>query len=185
MMLTHTSAYRVVHFGNSPTLYNDTSKEWHPTSDGSPIICTISYIFLEHCILSAGRLHLANLLFAFANPHLYYRSHDFATGRYPDTRRLLWRQPNHTHPPTSHCKYPFSFLCLSFITLVFSLAHCNMQLYYLLCAISNNHYCLLAASKEGRKDFLFDVATRLAVCPWHQTRVDVDACGRNFIMKEN
>jgi hypothetical protein len=69
--------------------------------------------------------------FVFATQHLYtlYRSHDFATGRYPDTRRphlpsaLVGVKPTPSTNPTlpPRCKYRYTFFsCLSLMTPSFS-----------------------------------------------------------------
>lgn len=154
-------------------------KKWHFTSDGSPIICTISHPLLEHCILSAGRLHLAESAFRICEPYPYfYRSHDFATGRYHIYPTSSVASTKHPHQPP--CKYRFPFLSF-FQTLFFSasLACCIVQHFPF--AISSNYYCPFAASKDGGKISLVCSERLSQAAP----RVDIDACGRNIVMKES
>jgi hypothetical protein len=48
-------------------------------------------------------------------------------------------------------------------------------------AISSNHYCAFAASKDGGRSLLYVASNCLRQHP----RVDIDACGRNIVMKES
>jgi hypothetical protein len=93
-LLTYTSAYEFRRICVLFAALTTTPQKVAFTSDGSPIICTICYPLFEHCILSAGRLHLAKSAFRDCEPYPY--STEAMTSRpvaTTDTRRLQWRQP--------------------------------------------------------------------------------------------
>lgn len=152
------------------------SKKWHLPATDFPTICTTSYSLVEHCILSAGRLHLATSAFVLAlrTSHLYTIPSPFlpkfitspVATRYPTSAETS--KPTLTTTILAVYIQPSSkqsfFSCLSFTFLILSsplfscfdhrchraLSHMQ-QLFFLFCLYPR--HTLLVCVHVGESEF--------------------------------